>query len=178
MDSQEVNSKMLYKIADIIEAFPEHHNQDSWIEMGSLNNADADASIIWDGEKISCGTTQCIAGWAVVLDNKGLTGFQWEADAPTVCFENGMSFNHYNDQMYIEQGADILGLDRGDALKLFMTSDISDYESFDMPRVLREIADGEKIEKALSRAWIRHEEWEDANDEPHVRPSWSVIYDA
>jgi hypothetical protein len=39
-----------------------------------------------------------------------------------------------------------------------MTTDVVDYDDFDMPRVLREIADGESVSKALNDAWGRDDE--------------------
>lgn len=148
MDRQ-INRKVLYEIADILETYPEHHDQDNWIrnDVGT-----AGSSIIWNGETISCGTAQCVAGWALILENGGLDGFSMDEE---VVFSNGSSFSRYNDAYFIERGAEILGLSSGDADTLFMSTDIEDYEIFDMPRVLREIADGTPVVDAVNWAYDR-----------------------
>jgi hypothetical protein len=154
---REINRKMLYEIADIIEMFPEHHDQDLWI-MNDVG--DASSSILWNGETISCGTAQCVAGWAVILENGGLDSITLDGftSDEEVHFSNGNSCSRYNDEFYMENGARILGLNDSDAYNLFMTTDVVDYDDFDMPRVLREIADGESVSKALNDAWGRDDE--------------------
>lgn len=158
----EINSKMLYTIANIIETFPEHHNQDTWVNCNFYLNDDNSSSVIYDGNRFSCGTTQCVAGWAVIIENGGL---KHQHPDGSLEFNNGnsleLSEGSYTDLAYVYAGAEILGLEVDDARTLFMTTDIENYEAFDMPRVLREIADGATVNEAVDSAWLRHNKWWD-----------------
>ena len=168
----EINSKMLYTIANIIETFPEHHNQDTWVNVAPADyhpNDDNGSSVIYDGTSVihdgnrfSCGTTQCVAGWAVIIENGGL---KHQHPDGSLVFNNGnsleLSEGSYSDLAYVYAGAEILGLEVDDARTLFMTTDIENYEAFDMPRVLREIADGATVDEAVNSAWLRHNKWWD-----------------
>lgn len=153
-----INKKMFYAIADLIEDNPERWDQDFWITdgWGSQN------SVVYNGEEYICGTTQCVAGWAVVLQHGGYTGDQ---NGYSI-MSDGHTVYNVSDNWVIE-GANILGLSREDAYMLFHTTfdvrNISkrheEYEKqmFDMPRVLREIADGRTVEEALYDAKSRSE---------------------
>jgi hypothetical protein len=158
----EINSKMLYTIANIIETFPENHNQDTWVSCNFYLNDDNISSVIYDGNQFSCGTTQCVAGWAVIIENGGL---KHQHPDGSLEFNNGnsleLSEGSYTDLAYVYAGAEILGLEVDDARTLFMTTDIENYEAFDMPRVLREIADGATVDEAVNSAWLRHNKWWD-----------------
>lgn len=151
----ERNRKLFYQIADIIETYPEMHDQESWIEnpVGEVS----DSSIIYDGEEISCGTNQCIAGWAVIIENGGLTGVD---EDEVFHFNNGESllFNScYDDIDTVSSVAQtVLGLNDIEAENLFYTTEIRDYELFDMPRVLREIGDGADVFVSLRDAHDRN----------------------
>jgi hypothetical protein len=61
----ERNRKLLYQIADLIETYPEMHDQETW----GWSDSDKFDKVIFDGEQYKCGTAHCIAGWALVLDN-------------------------------------------------------------------------------------------------------------
>lgn len=151
----ERNRKLFYQIADIIETYPERHNQETWIE--NTNREQSDSSIIYDGKKISCGTNQCIAGWAVIIENGGLTGVDQDE---VFYFNNGDELplaSVYDDIDTVSSVAQtVLGLNDIEAQNLFYTTEIRDYELFDMPRVLREIGDGAEVSVSLRDAHDRN----------------------
>jgi len=145
------NRKRLYQIADVIETYPERHDQDSWIEN---DDGEAESSVIYNGEEISCGTTQCVAGWALILNNGGLQAVDSSSVSDEYIFAGNSTASAYS---IMHDAASILGLSEDDAHTLFYASDIDDYESFDMPRVLREIADGRPVVDAVDEAMYRVE---------------------
>lgn len=157
VDETVPNRKMLYQIADVIETYPERHNQESWIEN---EDGEAESSVIYNGEEISCGTTQCVAGWALVLNNKGLQAVDSSSFSDEYIFADSNSSNSHSIML---DAASILGLSEKDAHTLFYTTDIEDYDSFDMPRVLREIADGRSVDNAIDDAHSRHQNYWFAN---------------
>lgn len=161
----ERNRKLFYQIADIIETYPERHDQNSWIEnpVGEV----PDSSIIYDGEEISCGTNQCIAGWAVIIENGGLTGLD---EDEVFHFNNGNELplaSVYDDIDTVPSIAKtILGLNDDEASNLFYTTEICDHELFDMPRVLREIGDGAAVSVSLRDAHDRNSDpWLDESED-------------
>ena len=160
----ERDRKLFYKIADIIETYPEKHDQNTWIENpGKVPNS----SIIYDGEEISCGTNQCIAGWAVIIENGGLNGVFINE---IFHFNNGEEMplsSSYDDEDCIPSVAQtLLGLNDIEAMNLFYTTEICDYELFDMPRVLREIGDGADVSVSLQNAHDRNSDpWLDESED-------------
>lgn len=64
-----IGADLLHEIADAIEARPEAYNQGNWISA----NDDLDIEPL-KGFKLltegACGTTACVAGWAVALNSK------------------------------------------------------------------------------------------------------------
>jgi hypothetical protein len=142
-----LNRKMFYQIADIIEENPERWNQDSWIdnETGWIDSNNS--AIIYNGTEYQCGTTQCVAGWAVLLNHEGLS-----EDGSTdgaLCFNDDYVISRFSCEDWISVGARVLGLSEKDAAILFQVTDIEYPERFDMPRVLREIADGRNVYDAV-----------------------------
>lgn len=59
--------KLLYEVADYIEAHPESHDQFSWFYVDPARDVNYGAvrqlSELWD-----CGTRACIAGWGCLLN--------------------------------------------------------------------------------------------------------------
>lgn len=107
--------ELAQKILDQITAHPETHSQDTWRSE--------------DGE---CGTTYCIAGWAVAL-NAELGEPLLSGDAVTrarLARELGTPVTHWG-----ALGRELLGLDDEVAEDLFF----SDTE--DAPRILAELFD-------------------------------------
>jgi len=150
MEDIQVNRKMFYQIADIIEQYPENHDQEIW-----FMNADCTHSynflntIIYDGVEYKCDTSQCIAGWSLILDKRN------------IYFANGSTYvddvevaRHYDDigvpvndnESIIDIASKILGISTDDGQLLFYTMDI---EQEDWPTVLRAIGDGKDIQSAL-----------------------------
>jgi hypothetical protein len=164
MQDIQVNRKMFYQIADIIEQYPEKHEQEFWfmsqdraISTTAIYNdrLDFENTIIYDGVEYKCDTTQCIAGWSLVLDKRN------------IYFANGSTYvddvevaRHYDDigvptslsqpvndnESIIDIASKILGISIEDGHLLFHTMDI---EQEDWPTVLRAIGDGKDIQSAL-----------------------------
>jgi len=137
MKTNDVNSKMFYAIADVIEAYPEKHEQEKWFEhFGEIHNGPAEDSIIYDGVRYECDTNQCVAGWAVVLDGKKISFSNQDLLVDGV---------DTTDTELIKMAADILGLEYSSANTLFYTMDMD----FDWPKMLRAIGDGKSVEDAI-----------------------------
>lgn len=61
------NAELLRKVADAIEANPDHYYQGSWCENDNTEEVDyTDVPFVAD-PKNHCGTQACVAGWAVQL---------------------------------------------------------------------------------------------------------------
>lgn len=144
----ERNRKMFYKIASIIEDQPDLHDQTTWfgnIETWDKEEVEQAVHVVVDGKEFDCGTTQCIAGWAIVLDNR-LDGFFYDGVKGVALIE-GRELDSNTD--YIALGQEILGLSTTEANRLFMntaTDDISDWPAF-----LRALGDNEDFEEARDR---------------------------
>lgn len=111
------NSKLLRRIARQIENHPEEYNQDSW--FGTT-------------DKTACGTTACIAGWAVTLDRyNSVTGLK---EAKTWWEHN------YHKLDLLDLGAKALGLTEYER-KLF-SGIWHPKRGLTVPEALRAFADG------------------------------------
>lgn len=113
-----VNSELLNKIADQIEAHPESFNMGTWAQK------DAD-----------CGTQYCIAGWAIVKGTPKLHHY-WGGSMESWLAKHvppGETFKTY--------GAELLGIDLKTADILFFNWDYT----VDFPILLRELGKGKSI---------------------------------
>ena len=148
-----LNRKMLYTIADIIEENNDFWDQDEWMnteDIGYELSEQEPNAVIYNGNEYICGTTQCVAGWAVLIDHGGLDSSR--TSEHHWFMKDGSSTDDWH-----ESGAEILGLSTEDAEKLFYTTDIANPDAFDMPRVLRDIADGTSVDHAIRQAAERCE---------------------
>lgn len=117
-----VNRKMFRELDEIIMEFPELHHQASWQSSPEQNG--------------TCGTTRCIAGWAVWLKAKELGLVSRKRDdidrdlLVQVAQHLGINRAEYQrqDELYGEAGALILGLDGWEADSLF-----HDYSTVRVP---------------------------------------------
>jgi hypothetical protein len=141
-DDKIVNTKMFYAIADVIETYPDKHDQEQWFEhFGHVNvEGPVKDTVIYDGVKYECDTNQCIAGWTVILDGNKVSFHD------QYLYLNG---ERHTDTDLINKAADILGIDYEDAHLLFYTMDME----YDWPRLLRSIGDGMSVGKALDEQW-------------------------
>jgi hypothetical protein len=142
MTELEVNRKMFYLIAEAIEEKPEMHEQNSWFDWNYIDGAKTEFVA---GREVSCGTTQCIAGWAIALDGQ-LNGF----GSHNVIMNDDTTAQIGDNEFFIDRGKEILGLSLDDAYKLFMTTTTKEY---DWPNVLRDIGDGKSVSQALEDHW-------------------------
>ena len=148
----ERNKELFYKIADAIEQNPSHHYQSSWIrvrENPSLFARRVQTSDMLtlevNGEQIEhCGTTQCVAGWAAVLDGQGE---RLAIQMGEVSGDNEEPFS------VIKSAACALGIDADEANTLFVSS-AGHTESYDWPAVLRALGDGTTVKKAFTDNYI------------------------
>jgi len=136
---------MLYTIADIIEENNDLWDQDEWMNTDDIDYYEEPNAVIYNGNEYVCGTTQCVAGWAVLIEHGGLDSSRTSENYWVM--KDGFSTNDW-----AESGAEILGLSTKDSLNLFYTTDIANPDAFDMPRVLRDIADGASVDDAIRKA--------------------------
>lgn len=115
------NAERLRKVADIIEANPEHFDMQFWVAQDGrieyCSNRQA-TRLAMETNIVSCGTTACLAGWAVHL---------WGAEADP-------------DRCIIANGASILGLSDDDATRLFMSGNHNCRTAADAAEHLRNLA--------------------------------------
>lgn len=120
------NQDMFIKIARILVEFPSLHNQETWEEGGR------------------CGTTRCVAGWAVFLKAQelGLTSNKNDhlglATRERVAEAMGLSRDAAE---WDDLGAHILGLDEDQAQDLF-----HNYSDADARRMVGQYAVGRNPE--------------------------------
>lgn len=126
------NTKRFREIAAIIEARPEMHNQMTW-RNGKITNKviKTDEGVI----NTMCGTQQCVAGWAVALDDN----YVMHREQPP---ETDHPWRGWN-----LEGASILGLSGPEARTLFHTYD---DPPMGWPRTLRAIGEGVDVTQALT----------------------------
>lgn len=148
MTEIERNRKMFYMIADIIEMQPSLHDQRRYV---TLAEGEVFNHTIIAGHEVTCGTTQCIAGWAMELDGRydlakaivesnGFEPLPSEVSNPSVSSD-------------LEYGVDsiageILGLDDSEAERLFHTCKMD----LDWPKILRAIGDGGDVDDVITDA--------------------------
>ncbi len=141
----ERNKELFYQIADAIEQNPSHHHQGSWIRVEDTRVPSNMLTLEVNGEQIEhCGTTQCVAGWAAVLDGQGE---KLAVAMGEVYGENEEPFNVKT------AAACALGLDEIEAGTLFVSS-AGHTESYDWPAVLRALGDGATVKKAFTDNFI------------------------
>ncbi len=145
----ERNAERFRQIADIIEFNQTAHKQSTW-SSGSVGvreiQLSADPS---DVEEISCGTTQCVAGWSWVLAGKGKELVKLSDKLNTDGVEEIM-----------DKASCDLGLDRREAYDLFNTTltrvQTEDDEVVNAwPEILREIADGADVRETITKYGYR-----------------------
>ena len=139
------NTKMFYMIAEAIEEKPELHDQNYWFGNQETAEEPELQKEFVAGREVWCGTTQCIAGWAIAFDQQ-LKGFIFEDQEETLDVQLSDGTVLFRNGQFIELGAKILGLDYADASTLFTTT-----SNHDWPNVLRAIGDGDDVEEALER---------------------------
>lgn len=134
------NRKMFYQIADLIEFAPELHDQSRYVTL-DCNTTSFRKDVI-AGYEVTCGTTQCIAGWAMQLDG----GYE-ELLLEMATVLGGCADGE--DSLDVDKAAaGILGLNEEEAEHLFHCYD----NDIDWPMVLRRIGDGEDVIDTLAIA--------------------------
>lgn len=145
------NQAMFYRIAQIIEQMPQQHDQEGWFgNLGTGDSNDTEKRMIGN-EEYTCGTTQCVAGWAIVLDRR-LKGFENDTDGLTVALvedSGGVTVKLRDSDDYSCFAAEILGLDEYEAYELFFTTDTG----LDWPNILRDIGNGANVREVLMDAY-------------------------
>lgn len=143
------NKAMLNEIADIISLNPKLHDQDNWLDQPSEDLVVTRPS---SGKRIHCGTSQCVAGWALLIDHHDNKRSYGESDYLEFQRELGEDYISFKgDQVEVEDAAaEILGLEKEDANQIFYN--MSDHNELDWPQALRDIAAGVGISDAFARA--------------------------
>lgn len=131
------NSKLFYMIAEAIEEYPELHDQYSYVK-GELTER------LVAGRQVHCGTTQCIAGWALSFDARIEKMSQVAANHGLE--DEYESFVEYGGANTVDAiAAGLLGLTLAEANTLFHT-----YENcLQWPQILRNIGDGMDVQDAI-----------------------------
>lgn len=150
-----VNTEAFYDIAAIVSRHPEMHDQFDYIKgMRPFTRDKFEPQSINMGAKlVSCGASQCIAGWALV----------WEYGKISIGRENiDQTRNvHLPDGTELRarevggHAADILGMDKHDANTLFHRVR---QEAVDWPALLQSLGDGMDLWDALEQHWIDDDE--------------------
>lgn len=105
----EINQDLFGRIDKIIQSEPESFEMGCW-ERPSIQ------FVSLDGETVACGTTRCVAGWAIHLtheDKFGATG------KPLSKMTNDLGGHP---EAYARVGAEVLGLTKMEADELFYGS--------------------------------------------------------
>ena len=90
------NDVMIDRVLAQILYAPETHNQDTW------------------AKEDECGTTRCVAGWAVYFsDDYFIQKYEWQTSGQPVRVSDGSTV------LWSEAGADVLGIDLAQADYLF-----------------------------------------------------------
>lgn len=136
------NKKLFEKIADVIEKYPEMHNQAYWGNSGFGYNERAvniydvprlnDKTIVVDNQEYNCGTSHCVLGWAVVLSN---------VENVEAGFSEAPIDSHCSITDYL--GKELLGLYPSESEKLFYGCLPSRFDNY--PEYLRHIANGGSV---------------------------------
>jgi|JI10StandDraft_1071094.scaffolds.fasta_scaffold88639_3 hypothetical protein len=131
------NTERFREIAALIEKYPERHNQDTWMG-GFVDERELDLPESGTTTVRACGTTQCVAGWAIVLDEENYL----VARGGSVKRADGRPFVGWT-----WEGSHALGLTVEEGELLFHT-----YRTPPMgwPRALRAIGEGVAIGDALN----------------------------
>lgn len=103
-----INRELFGQIADQIEREPQFHNQDTW-----------------EGTNAHCGTTRCVAGWAIFLA-EGRESLRYQMNAA--------------DGDVFEKAMDLLGLDDQSASDLFYN-----FNNYSALQMVRAYADGREV---------------------------------
>ena len=153
------NKKAFYWVAEAIETYPQMHDQGQYVQglaIGALGPSSRPTSmnrkvfvateVFVGSQRVSCGATQCAAGWALAYEYGSLTVV---ADRVLVNSGESISFTAFG----IDKAAgEILGLDEEEATILFHNIP---QEAVDWPRLLRSIGDGEDFDTAIFNSWLQ-----------------------
>lgn len=89
------NTLLFKQIIDVIQTWPERWDQSNFArtwddDLNPIPLEDCVINFEWDGQaEVTCGTTQCVAGWAVAISDKekfvknvnnDTTGLNWTED--------------------------------------------------------------------------------------------------
>jgi hypothetical protein len=140
----ERNSKMFYLIAEAIEEYPSMHDQAVWYQNIEDGN-DATVEMFVAGRQVRCGTAQCVAGWAIVLDGR-FNGFHVNEN---MTISAVIDYSVAESTSIVNAGAEILGLTKSEASELFYT--FKDGNELDWPNALRDVGDGMEIPRAIRK---------------------------
>jgi len=161
------NAKLFYLIAEALEERPDLHDQTRWFGVNDDDGYDLQEVFV-AGRQVTCGTTQCIAGWAIALEGAVLGVDDSQVD-PEVGGRDGefvaVDGRHAGLDLLTEDqraalslslgrgydlvAAQLLGLSAAEADRLFY--ELDPFDCIDWPAALRDIGDGADVEEALLR---------------------------
>lgn len=120
--------QLMLAVADAIENDPASYKQTHWIEV------------------TECGTTCCIAGWAVkIAQDEDFERVVSTARAMGIYYESSYAYEEH-DSWFLYTAMDLLGLERNEAHKLFGCNWRPAAE-LTVPEALRKFAGGAELEE-------------------------------
>jgi len=134
------NTQLLNDIASVIRSNPDHHDQNQWF--------DGRKSLVeLNGKEFVCGTTQCIAGWAIALSENIL---EFTTDGALIVEDDSEAAGQRIISLATVQyeARDALGLNPNEALELFHAG-VDTNKQYDWHSLLIDIAEGAPIALAM-----------------------------
>ncbi len=126
-----INKTLLERVLGLIEEKPDKWAQESWVTSSALD--EDELRLLQEGKYGECGTTGCVAGWALIfsqdwrprLSEPNNLRFAYVHDVERV--SDGKSITEIAqemglrpDDLYMKEGARLLGLDQEDAHYIFI----------------------------------------------------------
>lgn len=131
----EVNVEMFRRIREQIEREPQNFGMSYWIAEFAQQEREFYNVLTDSWEDGSCGTTRCVAGWAVHFEalDKGLYGAdEGEHDALFEAARSLVGAKPYRGDTIEKAGAKVLGIDLSLAHVLFHTDDVTAYRAVEL----------------------------------------------
>lgn len=144
------NTQLLNDIASVIRSNPDYHDQLQWFDSRK-------SSVELNGKEFVCGTTQCIAGWAIVL-SENVLGFTTDG-SPIIQDDSEADGQRIIALANVQYEArDVLGLNPNEAHELFHAG-VDTNKEYDWHNLLMDIAEGAPIALAMHDNELG--EWDD-----------------
>lgn len=142
--NEDVISDRFRAMADAIEKDPGHFDMHDWAYKFGNKAPPSPLSVVKADESVKCGTTFCLAGWALAL-----TPIEEFEEAAV---RNRLDLDLYDDNydhVWIEAGGLALDLDPEAAEALFMATSLSLESAVEILRILADLDSEERDAKEI-----------------------------